>query len=60
MTNYCLECGKKHLKPKDSLSVIMTGYCCDCWEYINSDDYIARYNGVSDEKFEDDIFVGQL
>ena len=45
----CQHCGRTHLKPKDSLNVLMSKYCNSCYEYLNSNDSIARGEGVSDE-----------
>ena len=47
--NQCKECNRKFLSPKDSLSVLMTGYCNSCHEYLNSNESIAFREGVADE-----------
>jgi hypothetical protein len=48
-TNECQYCGRKYLKPRDSLNVLMTKYCNSCYEYLNTDECIANGEGVADE-----------
>ena len=47
--NCCKECQRKVLNPRDSLNVLMTGYCNDCFEHLGSDECIANSEGVADE-----------